>query len=132
MKITHADLNEIYRHVQEIRKEKQSIPWTADLESTSSQQSPRNSQRTTMIIPTGEVSQELWDDLSRSTCDLCHQEIILGKNLSGLVIGNRYFACESCCQHKPRQDIVEWTRSRMSTGHILRPIGLWLTEEKNK
>ena len=73
-----------------------------------------------------------WNDDSFGVCDLCHRDIQLGKNLSGLVVENQYFACEECCRNTPNVELMNWTKSRMHTSNSIRPIGLWLTREKTK
>jgi len=75
---------------------------------------------------------ERLNDNSFRTCDLCHHEIILGKNLAGLVMENKYFACETCCQTTSKEELKQWIQSKMLSTNTLRPIGLWLTQEKNK
>jgi len=73
-----------------------------------------------------------WTDESIVTCDLCDQKIILGKNLSGLVIANEFFACENCCQKLNREELMEWTKSKMISPLDVRPIGLWVIEQQSK
>ncbi len=73
-----------------------------------------------------------WNDDSFGVCDLCHRDIQLGKNLSGLVVENQYFACEECCRNTPNVELMNWTKSRMHTSNSIRPISLWLTREKTK
>jgi hypothetical protein len=73
-----------------------------------------------------------WTDESIVACDLCDQKIILGKNLSGLVIANEFFACENCCQKLNREELMEWTKSKMISPSDVRPIGLWVIEQQSK
>ena len=77
----------------------------------------------TSFVPTEETT---------GICDICHEEITLGKNLSGLVIQNQFFACEHCCKTLAHNDLLQWTKSKMITSNTVRPIGLRLTQEKNK
>jgi len=65
-------------------------------------------------------------------CDICNEEMLLGKNLAGLVMENKYFACETCCQTTSKEELKQWIQSKMLSTNTLRPIGLWLTQEKNK
>jgi myosin heavy subunit len=71
-------------------------------------------------------------DLSSGVCDICGEEIMLEKNLSGLVVGGNVFACEKCCTDSSKEDLSDWTKSKMKKPGDVRPIGLWLTQEKNK
>jgi len=73
-----------------------------------------------------------WTDASTVTCDLCEKEIILGKNLSGLVIADEFFACEHCCQALSKQELMEWTKSKMMSTADVRPIGLWVIEQQSE
>ena len=73
-----------------------------------------------------------WTDSSTATCDLCDKDIVLGKNLSGLVIADEFFACEDCCQKLSREDLMEWTKSKMVSNVDVRPIGLWVIEQQRE
>lgn len=75
---------------------------------------------------------ERWSDDLTGICDLCKREIIFEKNLSGLVVGNKFFACEECCKTFSKEELVNWTKSRMIKPYNVRSIGLWATQEKNK
>lgn len=73
-----------------------------------------------------------WTDESKVKCDVCENEIVLGKNLSGLVIANEFFACETCCQNLSREELMEWTQSKMVSPGDVRPIGLWVIEQQRQ
>jgi hypothetical protein len=73
-----------------------------------------------------------WDDSSIVTCDICSNRMILGKNLSGLVINDHFFACESCCKSISKTDLMDWTKSRMQHPGRVRSIGIWVTEQITK
>lgn len=73
-----------------------------------------------------------WSNDSTGICDLCKREIFFEKNLSGLVVGNKFFACEECCKTSSKEELMNWTRSRMIKPYDVRPMGLWFTQEKNK
>jgi hypothetical protein len=77
----------------------------------------------TSFVPTEETT---------TICDICHKKMTLGKNLSGLIVQNQFFACEHCCTTISHNDLFQWTKSKMTTPNTVRPIGLWLTQEKNK
>jgi hypothetical protein len=65
-------------------------------------------------------------------CDICGQKIDFEKNLSGLVIKNSVFACEKCCIDKSKDELINWTESKMTNPKDIQPIALWLMQEKNK
>ena len=71
-------------------------------------------------------------DLDKRICDICNSDIDLEKNLSGLVVGGEFFACESCCKNSSNEELTNWTKSKMKTSSDFQPIGLWVTREKNK
>jgi len=73
-----------------------------------------------------------WGDNSTGICDLCGHEMEFEKNLSGLVISDKFFACEECCKTASKEDLVSWTESKMVKPNDVRPIGLWTIQEKNK
>jgi hypothetical protein len=73
-----------------------------------------------------------WTDESTVTCDVCNEEIKLGKNLSGLVISDEFFACEDCCQKLSKEELMEWTQSKMVSSTEVRPIGLWVIEQQRE
>jgi len=73
-----------------------------------------------------------WKDNSVGTCDICKRVIVFEKNLSGLVISDEFFACEDCCKNTSKDELAEWTKSRMTKPADVRPIGIWLTQEQNK
>ena len=69
-------------------------------------------------------------DESTVTCDVCEKDIILGKNLSGLVVDNEFFACEKCCISLSKKDLLDWTKSKMISSNDVRPIGLWVIQQQ--
>jgi hypothetical protein len=71
-----------------------------------------------------------WTDDSTVLCDVCDQEMKLGKNLSGLVIADEFFACEHCCQELSKDELMEWTKSKMVSANDVRPIGLWVIQQQ--
>lgn len=74
-----------------------------------------------------------WDDTSMVTCDICSTAMILGRNLSGLVVDDHFFACEACCKSISKTELLDWTKSRMQQhpGRV-RSIGIWVNEHINK
>ncbi|MEM0467086.1 MAG: hypothetical protein QXX20_05770 [Candidatus Thermoplasmatota archaeon] len=85
-------------------------------------------QHSTMILN----HHQRWTEQSIVFCDLCKKEMQLGRNLSGLIVENTFFACEECCTKTPHNDMVKWAQSKMLNKNTVRPIGLWLTQETNK
>jgi RNA polymerase-binding transcription factor DksA len=86
---------------------------------------------------TSELSEETISKIkvdidSLGLCDLCKQEIDFEKNLSGLVIHGKFFACEKCCQVASKDELMNWTKSKMSNLEDVKPIVLWFMQEKNK
>ena len=67
-----------------------------------------------------------------TTCDICKKDIILGKNLSGLVVEEQFFACESCCINSTNNELFKWTKQRMKTPSGVRPIGIWITQKSSE
>jgi hypothetical protein len=87
--------------------------------------------------PKKEFSEETvsqMDDLigSAGLCDICQTGFLFEKNLSGLVIHGKFFACESCCQEASKDDLDHWTESKMAKTTDVKPIALWLMEHRNK
>ena len=73
-----------------------------------------------------------WNDQSHATCDICKKDIVLGKNLSGLVVEEKFFACESCCINSTNNELFNWTKKRMKTPSGVRPIGVWITQKNSQ
>jgi len=71
-------------------------------------------------------------NLQSGTCDLCGEQIEFEKNLSGLTIAGNFFACEKCCINSSHEDLFNWAKSKMNSPAEVRPIGLWVIQEKNK
>ena len=65
-------------------------------------------------------------------CDFCGENIVPEKNLAGLVISERNFACEKCCHEVSENELNVWTESKTTKPWDVKPIALWLMEEKNK
>lgn len=47
-------------------------------------------------------------------CDMCKEEIIFEKNLSGLIVLNKIFICEKSSQNKSDRIINNWIHSKMA------------------
>lgn len=71
-------------------------------------------------------------NLNTRICDLCKKTINLENNLSGLVIHDSHFLCEECCEESSKEELDNWTTSKMAKPGDLKPVALWLMKEKNK
>jgi hypothetical protein len=69
---------------------------------------------------------------SIGVCDICHKGMIFERNLSGLVIHSKFFACEKCCINSSKKDLDIWTHSKNAKPEDVRPIAFWLMEKENK
>ncbi len=65
-------------------------------------------------------------------CDLCSSVFIFEENPSGLVINEEFFVCEKCCKESTKEDLENWTKSKMISPNEVKPIALWLMEKNNK
>jgi hypothetical protein len=65
-------------------------------------------------------------------CDMCKTPMLFEKNLGGLVIHSKFFACEKCCQEASKNDLENWTESRIAKTNDVEIIGLWLMEKENR
>jgi hypothetical protein len=65
-------------------------------------------------------------------CDICGQDINFDENLSGLVLLNRFFACEDCCNDASNDVLNSWIQTRNARTEDVNPIALWLMIEKHK
>ena len=72
------------------------------------------------------------DANSRGKCDICGKKIKFEKNLSGLIIHERYFACRKCCNKSSKEELNIWTELKKASPKEVKPIALWLMQEKNK
>lgn len=69
---------------------------------------------------------------SIGVCDICHTGMLFERNLSGLVIQNKFFACEKCCINASKKDLDFWTHSKNAKREDVKPIAFWLMEKENK
>jgi len=73
-----------------------------------------------------------WVNDSTGICDICETVMVFEKNLTGLVVADKFFACEKCCTNLSRNELIQWTKSKMTNPTDVRPIGLWMAKDKNK
>ena len=151
------DLQEIFSHVEQIKLEREQ---TDEVKSNELEPVELNKDNTGITV--GEINNISPDDLfeivatieesadeneeiledavskmkvgadSTGTCDMCGRDIVFEKNLSGLVIKSRFFACENCCLSSSEEELDNWTESKMANPEDVKPIALWLMQEKNK
>jgi len=69
---------------------------------------------------------------SAGVCDICNGKIVFEKNLAGLVINDKFFACEKCCQQATKNDLDKWVETKNAKTENVRPIAFWLMQIKNK
>jgi len=65
-------------------------------------------------------------------CDICGQDINFDENLSGLVLFDKFFACEDCCNDASNDVLNSWIETRNAKTEDVNPIALWLMNEKHK
>ena len=65
-------------------------------------------------------------------CIKCNQQIILTKNLLGLVFEDEHFLCENCRSKHSEKEISNLTKTIMQSPQNGMPIALWLIHEQNK
>ena len=92
-----------------------------------------------IIGPADETREEVFEEekitsmfVDSGLCDLCGKEMVLEEHLSGLIIRNEFFACESCCQDADKNVLDSWTSSRVASKEDVQPIALWLMQNKDK
>jgi hypothetical protein len=72
------------------------------------------------------------DNGTHGSCDICEQEFEFEKNLSGLVIQDKIFLCEKCCQNASNDNLMNLTKSKSANPKDVRPIALWLMDNSNR
>ncbi len=145
------DLEEIFEHIQKIRQEPQST--NSELEPvdiiknstgkvagalTGEDISPEDIFE--VVGPIDETQKDLEEPISKMTlglgsagvCDICGEKIVFEKNLAGLVVSDKFFACEKCCQDASKKNLDTWTESKNAKPEDVRPIAFWLMQLKNK
>ena len=130
--VDKQDLDEIIQHIREITGEKvidENLLDENRLDVTIDE--TRELQSSTIMIEKKSDVPWSWVYDSLKTCDICKQEFALDRNLSGLVIAGKYFACEHCCQTLPKEELLEWTKSRMNKPSDVRSIGVWLVSKES-
>ena len=85
------------------------------------------------LISTGNLSTTINEEHSSiGICDICHKGMLFERNLAGLVIHNKFFACEKCCMDTTKDDLDIWTHSKNAKPEDVRPIAFWLMEKENR
>jgi len=135
------DLKEIFLHVNQIKSERELEPVKIIQENVEMTAGELDNIPPEDIFEIVEVFEEFPEKISSKmkvdvdsvgTCDICSQEIVFEENLSGLVINGRFFSCEKCCKEASKDALNNWAKFRTSDPKEVKPIALWLMEEKNK
>ncbi len=123
------DIEEIFLHVKKLRSEYESV-------------SEINTEKITLTdnISPDDIFEVVDEDEINSTmnfkstgfCDICGQDIIFDENLSGLILLNKFFACEECCKDASNNVLNSWIETRKAKTEDVKPIALWLMQEKHK
>ncbi|MCJ7572414.1 MAG: hypothetical protein MUO82_11180 [Candidatus Thermoplasmatota archaeon] len=69
---------------------------------------------------------------SIGVCDICHKVMLFERNLAGLVIHSKFFACEKCCMDATKENLDIWAHSKNAKPEEVRPIAFWLREKENR
>ena len=147
----NKDIDEIISHIQKLKKIKSKPLQSKKGKSDKTGNKKKKSETSDSLIKVHKENNEIgyslqideqitimnpkvigFTDESTVSCDFCNQDIVLGKNLSGLVVADEFFACEKCCQEIPKKDIMEWTKTKMVSTNDVRPIGLWVIQQQGK
>jgi hypothetical protein len=147
------DIQEIFHHVKKIREEQEFDSKDKKLESVDiikysadgiagelSEDNFSDEDVFEIVEPVVETQDELEDPVSKMTldfgsagvCDICSGKIVFEKNLAGLVINDKFFACENCCQKATKNDLDSWVETKNAKTENVRPIAFWLMQIKNK
>jgi hypothetical protein len=144
------DLEEIFLHVQQLKEEQNQLRGVnqGDLEpidvikdnigQTAGEISADEISQEDVFEIIGPVDEDTLDPITKmlsgtsGICDMCGKEIVFEENLSGLVIYGRFFTCEKCCQEASKDALNTWSKSRLADAEDVRPIALWLMQEKDK
>jgi len=126
--MVNQDLEEIFLHVRHLKddqKNSENIPPEDIFEIVEFVEDADN--------PSAEeiVSKKIGTD-HPAVCDICGNDVIPEENLAGLAILGRHFVCERCCQEVSEDTLNSWTESKMTKPGDVKPIALWLMEQKNK
>lgn len=139
------DLEEIFLHVKKLKAESGSAGETKKEKSNNIDISRNNNEKISKeIIPENISPDDIFEIVEEDEtvtkmnlktlgiCDLCGQDISFDENLSGLVLFNRFFACEECCKDASNEVLNSWIETRNAKTEDVKPIALWLMQEKQK
>ena len=139
------DLEEIFLHVKKLKAEFGSTGETKKEKSDNIDISRNNNEKISKeIIPENISPEDIFEIVEEDEtvtkmnlktlgiCDLCGQDISFDENLSGLVLFNRFFACEECCKDASNEVLNSWIETRNAKTEDVKPIALWLMQEKQK
>jgi hypothetical protein len=144
------DLEEIFLHVKQLKEEQNQLQGVNQGDLEPIEIIKDNIGQTAGEISIDEISQEDIFEIigpvdettvepftkmqgdSSGICDMCGKELVFEENLSGLVIYGRFFTCEKCCQEASKNELNNWSKSRLAEAEDVHPIALWLMQEKDK
>lgn len=136
------DLEEIFLRVNQIRAERELDPVVIIQDNVQMTAGELDNIPQEDIFEIVEVFDDFPTDISTTkmkvdvnsvgTCDICSKEMVLEENLSGLVVHGKFFSCEECCNDSSKEVIDNWAHSKTTDSKEIKPIALWLMEEKNK
>jgi len=139
------DLEEIFLHIKKLKQEKDLIKKIDKDKSIDKKIFDNNKEKIvkeTMLdnISTDDIflvvdEQEIVSKMkikNSSLCDICGQDIVFDENLSGLVLLNKFFACEECCKNASNFVLNSWIETRNGKLEDVKPIAFWLMQEGHK
>ena len=143
----NEDIEEIFMHIQKLKKqegqeEQNDTPEPIDIISESTGQvageldleniSPDDVFEVIGPVDEVEKTRMQTDDSSVGMCDMCKTAMLFEKNLAGLVIHGKFFACEKCCQDASKADLDSWTQSKNAKPADVKPIAFWLMQKEER
>ena len=129
----NKDIKEIFLHVEKLKKEFELKKDINEEKFDSSKIIKDNTfTKDTFETVNEDETVTIMSLKNKSICDLCGQDIIFDENLSGLVIKNKFFACEECCKDASDEVLKSWIETRDAKTQDVKPIALWLMQVKNK
>ena len=144
----NKDIEEIFLHIKQIKDEQDNLENKREGRLDSADKFSLNNIPPEDVFEIVELENEFSDETSEFSeetiskikvdidssgiCDFCKQEMVFENNLSGLVIHGKFFTCEKCCQVASKDELMKWAESKMSNFEDVKPIALWLMQEKNK
>ncbi|MBN2368010.1 hypothetical protein JXC34_03250 [Candidatus Woesearchaeota archaeon] len=70
--------------------------------------------------------------MNEAICDICKKDFSLDEHGMGLVIRDKYYACQDCCSALSKESLFIWTTSRMGTTRNFKQIFQWVWEKEKQ